>query len=920
MSGGWKAGWGRRGAPVLLGGITIVVGILGALAFVGYQRFLVAEGPPATNRQRPAPALVAATDPARGEISLIDGDSTGDRIVDGGGIDLRIQAPSGSTEMQIGMDPTFQSVPWVAVSERLTLTAPHVGYHTIFGRFRSGADGVSTVTTVGVSIDPTYEAAVASSDGLHQASWIRPLTPSAIVVRIEAGRIDRGGVIDYDFDAPPAGDEVSGWLGPDKVDRNGEPFGRRIDDDRSQLRVFDRLVGRPLDGNALSTEPWTLVSNAGGSGLQPVEIHRITRANGSGLGADGDEFTPLVHDVILRFDEVIDPETTYDLVPPPDLVDPVSFTIDPTTTISPAVHVNQNGYEPDDRLKIGYLAGYPGEPGATAEVYRAGLGFIVIDTTDGGAVYEGATTLRAAADLLAGGEESGASVYELDFSDLTTPGRYQACVDKIGCSEPFTISESVWLDLAVSTARAMYHQRSGIALGPPYTSVGRPRPYHPDDGLVVNESRHRLLDEPAVPSPAGFAALAAARTDVTVPAAWGGHFDAGDWDRRIEHLYYVRAAVELVGRHPDTYRDLSLQIPESGNAIPDLLDEGLWTLDLFRRLQRPDGAIPGGVEAAEHPLADSTSWTDTLDVFTYAPDPFSSYLYAGVAAQTASVLASYDADRSDDYLQSALAAMAWADRQPPEPAKAGVIEAHRSVAAIALYGATGDKRWHDVFVETTTLTDGVDSFLSCNERTRCEAGWLYLGVDEAATDPELRSAIEASFVATADEIVATAERAAFGWTVENQFVPLVWGLGVGGAPKVTALLRAFQLTGEPRFLEAAQRSAAVSLGANPANVVYITGVGRNPVQHPLIVDSVYGGLPVWPGTPVYGNHRLNELSDEAWVEEFVLAPAGVSPLPTELPYLWQWSDTGQIPMFNEFTVFQSHGQALYAYGLLAVLS
>ncbi|MGI9616403.1 MAG: glycoside hydrolase family 9 protein [Acidimicrobiales bacterium] len=921
MIGGEKAGWKRRRAPLLLlSGMTVLVAIAGALAVLGYRQFLADEGPLATNRQHPAPALVAASNPARGEIRLIGGDGSGDDVVDGEGINLRIQPPLGSAEMQIGLDPTFRTVPWQPVSEELTLATPDVGYQTIFGRFRRGVSDVSPVTTVGVLIDPTYEAAVASAGGLHEASWVRPLTPSAIVVRIEAGRIERGGVIAYDFDMPPAGDEVSGWFGSDEVERNGEPFGRRIHDEASLLRVFDRLVGRPLDANALSTEPWTLVPQAGGGGLQAVEIQRITRANGSGLGADGDEFTPLVHDVILRFDGVIAAETAYELVPPPDLVAPISFTVDPATTRSPAVHVNQNGYEPEDRLKIGYLAGYPGEPGATAAVYRADLGFRVFDTDDGGLDYEGVTVQRTGTGLLAGGEESGAAVYELNFSDLTEPGRYQACVESVGCSEPFDISESVWRDLAVATARAMYHQRSGIALGPPYTSVERPRPYHTDDGLVVNESGHRLLDEPAVPSPAGFAALAAAGTDVTVPTAWGGHFDAGDWDRRIEHLHYVRTAVELVDRYPDPFGDLSLQIPESENAIPDLLDEALWTLDLFLRLQHPDGAIPGGIEAAEHPLGDSTSWTDTLAVFTYAPDPFSSYLYAGVAAQTASVLAAYDADRAEVYLQSALAAMAWADDQPPEPAQRDVIQAHRSVAAIALYGATSDRRWHDVFVETTTLTDGVDGFLSCNERTRCDAGWLYLGVDEAATDPELRSIIEESFIATADEIVAAAESTAFGWTLENRFVPLVWGLGVGGAPKVTALLRAYQLTSEPRFLEAAQRSAAVSLGANPANVVYVTGVGRSPVQHPLIVDSVYGGLPVWAGTPVYGNHRLNELSDEAWVEEFVLGPAGVTPLPTELPYLWQWSDTGQVPMFNEFTVFQSHGQALYAYGLLAVLS
>jgi hypothetical protein len=68
---------------------------------------------------------------------------------------------------------------------------------------------------------------------------------------------------------------------------------------------------------------------------------------------------------------------------------------------------------------------------------------------------------------------------------------------------------------------------------------------------------------------------------------------------------------------------------------------------------------------------------------------------------------------------------------------------------------------------------------------------------------------------------------------------------------------------------------------------------------------------------VYGNHRVNTLADESWVDEFVLGPAGVEPLAAELPYLWQWFDVSAVAMFNEYTVHQSHAEAVYAYGLLA---
>ena len=74
--------------------------------------------------------------------------------------------------------------------------------------WRGRQDAAPWVTAVGVVIDPTYEAAVASAGGLHEASWVRPLTPSAIVVRIEAGRIERGGVIQsHGVESDPAADK-----------------------------------------------------------------------------------------------------------------------------------------------------------------------------------------------------------------------------------------------------------------------------------------------------------------------------------------------------------------------------------------------------------------------------------------------------------------------------------------------------------------------------------------------------------------------------------------------------------------------------------------------------------------------------------------------------------------------------------------
>lgn len=900
----------------------IVVGALGALAFllagagaVAYWRFGGAPGPLRGSKQDPAPALVADADPTRGSIALV---RSGGRA-SGPELEVAIEAPAGATEMQLGFDPTFTSTPWLPVSTTAGVTTPHVGYQMLFGRFRTGEGSApSPVSVDAVIIDPTFSAATSSELGLHRPSWARPLSSRSIVVRIEAGRIERGAQQVYDFDRPPPGDDVSAWFGRPTVTRDGEPYGIQVDGSDHLLRPYDRLIGRPIDGAELDSTDWSVTADGdtGAAGaVRPIAVERVSRPAGAGLGHDEERVLPLVHDVVLRLPTDLVAGTTYTVTPPDEVAQPVTFTFDPMETISPAVHVNQNGYGTGDPLKVGYLSGML--PGIGDESYEPGTTFRVIDVSNDSVVTEGQIVARPRGDEYGLGDLTGVDVFEADFSTVGQPGRYRLCVDGVGCSETFAISDRVWLDLTVAVARAMYHQRSGVALGPPYTAIARPRPYHPDDGMVVRQSDFRLMDSFTTPLENLFGELVDARTEVEVPEAWGGHFDAGDWDRRIQHLYYVRSVAELVELAPERYATMDLGIPESGDAVPDLLDEGLWTLDVYLRLQGEDGSIRGGIEASEHPQADSSSWTDDLAVFAFAPDPWSSYLYAGVAAQVASVLDPYDPQRAATYAQSALRAAAWAEEQPPEAGFEAEIAGQRAVAAAALYRLTGDQHWHDLFVSSSALDDSVDAFLTCNSHAQCDAGWIYLMTDEAMTDPAIRSLIEQSFIATADEVMAGTEQTSFGWAVENRFAPLVWGLGPGGSPSSAGLLRAYHLTGEERYRTAALRSAAVTLGANPSNTVYITGVGRQPVSYPVIVDVLHGGLPVWAGTPIYGPHRMNLLADDSWIDRFVLGPGGVEPLAAEVPYLWQWFDVSHVAVFNEFTVFQSHAEAIYAFGLLA---
>jgi endoglucanase len=847
-------------------------------------------------------------------------------------VTVSVTPPPQSTAVQLAIDPNFEAAAWQPIAGsadlELPFTVPNSGYNMIYARFRDADGSVGSASVAGVTVDPTYQQATSSADGPHEPSWIRPFSPTEMVVRIEAGRLARGAIEPYDLDNPADGDKIGNRRGWATVERDGTTYGTQVSKRTDAIRRPDRLIGEPLDGDRLVDGPWVLSSSQDsnyGEGATITEVAYQARPGASGFDADGDRIGEVVHELVLTLPAELRDGAEYRLAGPEPVAATV-FVFSPDTMVSPAVRVNQVGFEPGDQPKLAFLAGWYDGIGFTATQPNQQPRFRVVDEATGEVAFEGTGQPPVERDEMGRGDLSGGPVVTLDFSPLARPGTYRVCVDRIGCSHRFEIDDGVWARLATTVARSTFHQRSGTELGPPYTSIVRPRPYHPADGATVEASTYSLLDAQSQTSNTDFAQLAAGRTGTLVAEAWGGHFDAGDWDRRINHLWYARAAAQLVMLFPQTFARLETNIPESGDAVPDLLDEALWTVDLYRRMQLPSGAIRGGIEASAHPPANATSWSDDLAVFAYAPDRFSSYVYAGVAAELSVALGPYDQARADELLTSALAAMSWAEdgeSGPDEPAGSRaqeMVAEQRMVAAAAMLMATGEADWHDLFVETADFLADEDLYLSCHAHDRCDAAWLYLQADEMATDESIRAELRRRFVATADGIEAAATGTAYGWTVENPFVPLVWGLGSGGAPHTSGLLKAFALTGDQRYRAAAVRSASVALGANPQNRSLVTGVGTEPVRNPQINDTKFGGLPVWPGTPVYGRHQLNATADDSWVVDDVLTPAGAAPPPGELPYMWQWYDVDSVALFNEFTVHQSHAEALWTFGVLAATS
>jgi len=589
-----------------------------------------------------------------------------------------------------------------------------------------------------------------------------------------------------------------------------------------------------------------------------------------------------------------------------------------------AIHVNQAGYRPDDPYKRAFLSLWLGTGGATSfeEVER----FLVLDDATGAPVFGGEVQRVLATDgtekLRVEKNYSQTAVYALDFTQLRDPGRYRLSIPGLGCSDPFPIGEEVWREAFRTSMKGFLHQRSGIELGPPFTTYHRPRNLHPGDGVKVFASAVSL-PESNVGGDEWFEALVDGRTDRVLTNAWGGYADAGDFDRRYQHLWATYLHLELLDCFPEYFAKLKLDLPadEAGNGLPDVLDEALWNVEFFHRLQDPDGGVRGGVESSAHPRAGETSWVESLAVMAFAADPTTSYLYAACAARAARLLEGIDAARSKILLTSAVRAWTWAEEHLTDFADAYGDKVRNEMrhacatAAVELYWITSDAVYHRAFEREHVLKGS--RVVPVVEQQG--AIFAYARLPDGRGVSVIKDQAREAILETADAAISFAEGNAFGLTTEIPQLPEIGPVGYFTVPGMISRSapRAHFLSGDSKYLIAAIRSCNFSAGANPDNMSFTTGVGRRWPLQPLHIDSRMSRQAAPEGLTVYGasDPARNDASS-AWVHTWVLRGVMV-PESRTWPATEAYVDLYLWPMMNEFTVHQTLGPTSYTWGYLA---
>jgi endoglucanase len=443
-------------------------------------------------------------------------------------------------------------------------------------------------------------------------------------------------------------------------------------------------------------------------------------------------------------------------------------------------------------------------------------------------------------------------------------------------------------DLYRHTQRAFYHQRCGFPLEEPYTRFVKPACH-----LEVYESGKMVADDGYTPQPGE-----AKRT------FRGGYHDAADFDCFTYHLRANAQNLDAFAMFPGFFRDSDLNLPESGNGVPDLLDEAEWALRFWREQQTADGGVPKGRCNDQDSRRQKHVQWGPFGIFK--PDPSSNLEYAAVAASFAELFKAYNADLAAKYLESAVRAFDWAVAQPDDP-KDESRGAFLLWAAGALFQAAGEARFNAVFLEAIQQRGFKAHWKLASWGPLMR--WPYVRGGQPGTDAAIQAKLRAEILASADsQLAKRLEAEAYRWGGDSTR-GMGWGDANGGGHHADVLLRAWFLTREQKYLDAASLNADFQLGCNPLSKTFITAMGTRPPRHPQISAFLYekpgkrGGTV--PGITVYG---LTDNDPSEWY-------------PAARPRLRRWRDigNGSAEISSEFTVTETLGASAMLYAALHAL-
>jgi DNA-binding cell septation regulator SpoVG len=415
----------------------------------------------------------------------------------------------------------------------------------------------------------------------------------------------------------------------------------------------------------------------------------------------------------------------------------------------------------------------------------------------------------------------------------------------------------------------------------------------------------------------------------TNPKAIGGHSDAFDWDRHLGHvsIVYDMLLPFVMTDGVLTDDDCGIGIRESGNGIPDLLDEARNEVDFWLNLRDGEGYSHGitcpskNNEFYQAGITTIAAWANAVN------SAMLGYCFQLINSK----------ELEKQYLDSALVAFNYAMRQPDQmldkTQNMGNIRVRgkdlKMTAAAFLYNLTGDKKYEGIFHETCDVKSD-NAVIADDTKFQIWAIAGYLFTKRPVNYPEMYQHIANSVIAEAHKkeaglMNATPSRRGtdndFAWTrdITHYYT----------SHNMHRTMIAHAITKDEKekdfFLKAMILEADWGLGRNPLNIIQMT-TATTPLENKRSVVNIYttgrndGTFGMHPGHTPY-------LNAYDWRGGKVMATPSKMvekcyPQETDLWNLQVWPmgeiyfDTRYVYAHSEFTPQQTMRGKMALYGYL----
>ncbi|MEP6465917.1 MAG: glycoside hydrolase family 9 protein [Parafilimonas sp.] len=490
----------------------------------------------------------------------------------------------------------------------------------------------------------------------------------------------------------------------------------------------------------------------------------------------------------------------------------------------------------DEHIRLNQLGFYPGaEKIAVVINDSADDNFYIINT------YKNDTAFKGNLSLIHQSANSSLTTRIANFTAFNKQGEYIVVAGNQQ-SYPFNIEKNALHDVAVASLKGFYYIRASMRLEEKYAGKWARAEGHPDTVVYVHAS-----------------AATTQRPEGTIISTPGGWYDAGDYNKYIVNSGISTATLLSAYEDFASYFDtLKTNIPESKDAVPDILNEALYNIRWMLTMQDPND---GGVyHKCTNAVFDKMIMPDEATAKRYVVQKSTAATldFAAVTAQASRIFSNYKKQfpgLADSCLKAAEYAWQWAEKNPAVYYNQN--EMNKQFQPAITTGDYGDRHVNDEFFwsacelyATTkneayykTINDNISTAFSLPSWNNVSTLGDYTLIRKQEYLPEHKadiSALKNKVIAIADNYIENINTSAFETVMGENKRDFNWGSNANAANESIVLINAY-------FITQSKTNLDYILGRNATGYCFVTGIGTKSTMHPhhrpSIADSIAEPVP-----------------------------------------------------------------------------